>query len=76
MRNRYVHLRRSRGFSLLELLLAMSMVAMLALAMYQAMRVTTVARRSAFAAVDSTRAGVVAADLVRQDFESIPPPGR
>lgn len=74
MSNHYVHLRRSRGFSLLELLLAMSMVAMLALAMYQAMRVTTVARRSAFAAVDSTRAGVIAADLVRQDFESIPPP--
>lgn len=74
MRDRFAQPRRSRGFSLLELLLAMSMVAMLALAMYQAMRVTTVARRSAFAAVDGTRAGVIAADLVRQDFESIPPP--
>ena len=65
---------RVRAFSLLELLLAMSMVAMLALTMYQAMRVTMGARRSAFAAVDSTRAGVIAADLVRQDLESVPPP--
>ena len=63
-----------RGFSLLELLLAMSMILILSLVMYRAMTFTIGARRSAYAAVDSTRAGVIAADLVRQDLESIPPP--
>jgi len=66
--------RRRRAFSLIELMLAMAMVSMLALTMYQAMRIAHAARRSAYAAVESTRAGVIAADLVRQDLESVPPP--
>jgi type II secretion system protein J len=69
-------LRRSHthGFSLIELLLAMTMVSMLALSLYTAMNVTIRARRSASLAVEPTRAAVVAADLLRQDLESVPPP--
>ena len=65
---------RNNGFSLLELVLAMSMAAMLALTLYTAMNVTIRAQRSAARAVEPTRAAVVACDLLRQDFESIPPP--
>jgi type II secretion system protein J len=68
--------RRSRnsGFSLLELVLAMTMAAMLALTLYTAMNVTIRARRSAALAVEPTRAAVVVCDLLRQDLESVPPP--
>jgi general secretion pathway protein J len=65
---------RHRGFSLLELLLAMGMAAMLALSLYMAMNVTIRARRSAFASLEPSRAGAAAIDLVQRDFESVPPP--
>jgi prepilin-type N-terminal cleavage/methylation domain-containing protein len=65
---------RGRGFSLLELILAMTMAAMLALSLYTAMSVTIRARRSAALAVEPTRAAVIAADLLRRDLESVLPP--
>lgn len=67
--------RTARGFSLLELLIAMAMSAMLALSLYTAMNVTLRARTSANAAIAPTRAGMIAIDLVQRDFESVPPPG-
>jgi general secretion pathway protein J len=66
--------RESRGFTLLELLLAMSMAAMLALSLYTAMRVTLKSRDSANAAVDPVRTASIAMDMIQQDFESVPPP--
>ncbi|HEV2296163.1 MAG TPA: type II secretion system protein GspJ [Tepidisphaeraceae bacterium] len=67
-------MRTPRGFSLLELLLAMAMAAMLALSLYTAMNVALRARTSAHAAVAPTRTGMIAIDLVQRDFESVPPP--
>jgi prepilin-type N-terminal cleavage/methylation domain-containing protein len=67
------HLGRN-GFSLIELTLAMAMVAMLAMSLYSAFRVVTMARRSTSAAVEQTRAVSIASDILRQDFESVPPP--
>lgn len=65
---------RGGGFSLLELIIAMGMASMLALAMYTAMRVTMKARDSAAAAVDPVRAASVAMDMIQADFESVPSP--
>jgi type II secretion system protein J len=68
-------LRLSRkGFSLLELLIALSMASMLMLALYTAMRVTLKARDAATAAVDPVRSATIAMDLIQQDFEAVPPP--
>ncbi len=66
--------RSSRGFSLLELLLAMAMAAMLALSLYTAMNIALRARTSAAASLEPTRAALIAVGLVQHDFESVPPP--
>ena len=63
-----------RGFSLLELILALGMIAILAATLYSAMWWATRAKRSTMREMELTRSGVIAADLVRQDFESVPPP--
>ena len=65
----------ARGFSLLELLLAMAMAAMLALSLYTAMNVALRAKSSANASLEPTRAAMIAMDLIQQDFQSVPPPG-
>jgi type II secretion system protein J len=65
----------SRGFTLLELLLALAMAAMLALSLYTAMNVALRARTSAGASLEPTRAAMIAMDLIQQDFQSVPPPG-
>src|SRR5205809_6234764 len=52
----------------------MALVAIIASALYSAMHVAILAKRSATAAVEPTRAVVIAADLVRQDLESVLPP--
>jgi len=67
--------RRAGGFSLLELLLAMAMAAMLALSLYTAMNVALRAKSSANASLEPTRAAMIAMDLIQQDFQSVPPPG-
>src|SRR5438552_14961304 len=65
---------KRRGFSLLELVLAMAMSAMLALSLYTAMNVAFRAKRSAAAAVAPARTASLAADLVAQDLQSVLPP--
>jgi type II secretory pathway pseudopilin PulG len=59
---------------LLELMIALAMVAMLAGGLYMSVSVAARARDSAAAAVQPLRTALLAADLVRQDFEAILPP--
>lgn len=66
--------RRQSGFTLLEVVLAMAMVAMLALSLYASLRIGFKARQSAINAVKPMRAMQIAMDLVRQDLESALPP--
>lgn len=65
---------RRRAFSLLELIVALGMVATLSLALYGAMRTALQARKNVFASTDANRAASLAADAVREDFESVPRP--
>jgi prepilin-type N-terminal cleavage/methylation domain-containing protein len=65
--------RRQSGFTLLELILALGMVAMLTLTLYMGLTVTVRAKERAFAAVAPVRTALLAADLVRQDLESVLP---
>jgi type II secretion system protein J len=65
---------RRRGFTLLEVILAMLMASLLAVGMYQAMHVAFGARKTALTASDPVRAVAIAADLVRNDLQSVPPP--
>jgi type II secretion system protein J len=65
---------RTRGFTLIELTLSMAMVAMLALSMYTALSVAQQARRNGTANVEQMRAITLAAEVLRHDFESVPPP--
>jgi prepilin-type N-terminal cleavage/methylation domain-containing protein len=66
---------RRAGFTLLELLLAMGIVSMLMLALYASLSIVVRARESAAAAVAPVKSALQAADFLRQDFESIQPPG-
>jgi general secretion pathway protein J len=66
--------RKHRAFTLLEMILAMAMVAMLSGALYMSLTVAFKARDSAQAAITPVRTANIAMDLVRQDFESVPPP--
>jgi prepilin-type N-terminal cleavage/methylation domain-containing protein len=65
---------RRAGFSLLELILAMSVVVALSAALYASMSVAIRAKRSAEAAVMPVRSAAVAAEVVAQDLESVLPP--
>jgi type II secretion system protein J len=65
---------RRRAFTLIELTLSMAMVAMLALSMYTALSVAQLARKNGTANVEQMRSISIAADVLRQDFESVPPP--
>jgi general secretion pathway protein J len=66
--------RSHRGFTLLEVILAMLLASLLAVSMYGAMHVAFGARKTAMTASDPLRAVSIAADLVRHDLESVPPP--
>lgn len=66
--------RRQSGFTLLEILLAMAMVAMLALSLYASLHIAFKARDTATAAIAPVRAVQVAMDLIRQDLENALPP--
>lgn len=66
--------RAQSGFTLLELILAMLMAAMLSLALYGAMRSAIQARRSAQRAVQATRAGSIAMEIICHDLENAFPP--
>lgn len=65
--------RRARGFSLLELILVMGMVAMITFSMYNAMSIANKAKRSANNSVDPARTASIAGDLIRADLENILP---
>lgn len=66
--------RQRRAFTLLELMLALTVSAMLALSLYRSFGVCQKARQSAVAAVQPVRAATIAMDLICRDFESILPP--
>jgi len=59
---------------MLELLLAVTIMAMLALSLYTSMRVGLRARRTATEAVQPVRASTVAMDMICRDLESVMPP--
>jgi type II secretion system protein J len=64
----------ARGFTLLEIVIAMSIAAMLLGTLYTGMYVANRARRSATAAVDPARAASVAAEMMTQDLQGVLPP--
>lgn len=66
--------RRSSAFTLLELLLAMSMTAMLALSLYLSMNAAWRSQRLAESTTEPVRAAAIAAEIVKQDLESALPP--
>jgi type II secretion system protein J len=63
-----------RGFTLLELLLASAISAMMALVIYSAMVTGFKARRSAGAQMSDIRSMAIVMDIIAEDFESILPP--
>jgi prepilin-type N-terminal cleavage/methylation domain-containing protein len=64
----------ARAFTLLEMILAMAMVAVLSGSLYMSLTVAFKARDSAQAAISPVRTATIAMDLIRQDFESVTPP--
>jgi prepilin-type N-terminal cleavage/methylation domain-containing protein len=66
---------RMRGFTLIELTLAMAFIVVLSMSLYTSLRVALRARNSATTATESTRAASIVTGVVRQDFESVTPPG-
>jgi prepilin-type N-terminal cleavage/methylation domain-containing protein len=63
--------RAQSGFTLLELILAMTMVVVLAASLYSAMNIAYRAKRTAEHAISPIRAASIAIDLVSRDFENI-----
>ncbi|MFT3787655.1 MAG: type II secretion system protein GspJ [Tepidisphaeraceae bacterium] len=68
-------MRRRRGFTLLELTLALTIAASIGLVVYQAMYTAFRARTSAAAQVGPMREAAVVMDLIEQDFASLVTPG-
>jgi type II secretion system protein J len=66
--------RGTRAFTLLELMLAIAITAILAATVYASLTVATRTRDRAAEAVGKGRAITLALDLVRRDLQSIPPP--
>lgn len=66
--------RTDRAFTLLELLLAIAVTAMLAATVYASLMVATHTRDLAADAVGRSRTLTLALGLVRRDLQSIPPP--
>ena len=65
---------RRRGFTLIELILAMLITAMLAACLYGTMHSALQARRAARDAIEPTREASITTDLLRQDFDGVLPP--
>jgi type II secretion system protein J len=63
-----------RAFTLLELLLAIAITAILAATVYASLMVATHTRDRAAEAVGKDRALTLALDLIRRDLQSAPPP--
>jgi type II secretory pathway component PulJ len=70
------HCPRRRAFSLLELILALGMVAMLSVTLYMSLNIAIRAKERSIANVAPIRTALLAADIVRQDFESVLPPNQ
>ena len=68
------HRRRRAGFTLLELTVAIAMMAIVTLSLYAAMTVAFRARRSARAQVDGVASAMIALDVIGQDLQSVLPP--
>jgi type II secretion system protein J len=66
--------RAPRAFTLLELLLAIAITAILAATVYASLMVATRTRDRAAEAVGKDRALTLALDLIRRDLQSAPPP--
>ncbi len=65
---------RHRGFTLLEIILAMTMVAVLSMSLYMSLRAGIKARNGSIGIVTPIRAAEVAMEMIRQDLESALPP--
>ena len=63
-----------RGFTLLELTVAVAMLAVVALSLYAAMTVAFRARRSALAQINGVAAAGIALDVIAQDLQNAVPP--
>src|SRR5689334_334451 len=61
---------RRRGFTLLELLVAMTMTAIIAGSLYAALRIGFRAEAAAESAIEPIRTGELSMGLLRPDFES------
>lgn len=66
--------RTRRAFTLLELLLAIAITAILAATVYASLMIATHTRDRAAEAVGKDRALTLALDLIRRDLQSAPPP--
>lgn len=64
----------ARGFTLLELLVATGMMAMLALSLYLSLGIAFRARETARAQTLEPRLATSALDVLERDFQSLPPP--
>lgn len=69
------HARRG-AFTLLEILLAIGMIAMLSLSLFAALNVGFRARETAAAAVIPPRAAAIAMELIQEDLQSVLPPAK
>jgi general secretion pathway protein J len=67
------HLRRG-GFTLLELVLALSMVAIMAASLYASMRVAFRAQSGAETAIEPSRTAELAFEIIRADLQNVVPP--
>jgi len=65
---------RQRGFTFLELILAMTLVSLLALSLYTSLRAGIKSRNDAIDSVSPIRAAEVAMEMIRRDLESALPP--
>ena len=67
-------MKRRAAFTLLELLLAMAIVAIIAVSLFASLAIAFKARSSAMAAVEPARTATLAIDFIREDLLSAMPP--
>ena len=73
VRHRQTHPRRRAAFTLLELLVAMFIVAILSLSLYASLQIAFRSKASAEAAVEPPRTAATALDLIGQDLQAAAP---